>query len=366
MNRVKPARLLSKAGLLFLILNFLFGVARPSLATVSIYNLLVPGQLRFPYGRGLEHSNLTVDDLDVNFASHVITARPKAENEYRILILGDSSVWGDELSPRQAFSEQANSLGVSCQGKYLRFYNLAYPQSSILKDLLVLDRAMQYQPDMVILFETIDSFIVTEEDPFLGANQVRVESLYQRYGLEPVGGFRTAAPVQRFWGYSIVGQRRDIKRLVELQFYGLLRTGIGAEDAVHEPNRSLSNDLPASTHFRRYTDPVDLRDELDFHYLDHIMQISGDIPVIVVNEPIFIADGLNSDLRYNAYVPRWAYDQYQEIMLDYAREAAWQYVNLWDRIPQAEFTDSPLHLSEYGNLLLAEILMPAIREISCH
>ncbi|MCZ7670394.1 MAG: hypothetical protein M5U34_26160 [Chloroflexi bacterium] len=42
--------------------------------------------------------------------------------------------------------------------------------------------------------------------------------------------------------------------------------------------------------------------------------MAGDVPVLLINEPMFISSGRNSDLRYNAFYPRWAYDQYREML----------------------------------------------------
>ena len=37
-------------------------------------------------------------------------------------------------------------------------------------------------------------------------------------------------------------------------------------------------------------------------------------PIVIINVPIFISEGLNSDIRYNSFYPRWAYDEYRELM----------------------------------------------------
>ncbi len=44
--------------------------------------------------------------------------------------------------------------------------------------------------------------------------------------------------------------------------------------------------------------------------------MAGDVPVLIINEPMFISDGQNSDLRYNSFYPRWAYDQFHRLLND--------------------------------------------------
>jgi lysophospholipase L1-like esterase len=74
---------------------------------------------------------------------------------------------------------------------------------------------------------------------------------------------------------------------------------------------------------------------------------------ILVNEPMLISTGLNSDIRYNFFYPRWAYDKYRQILADHAAERDWHYLDLWDLVPAAEFTNSAIHLTPAGERLLA-------------
>jgi lysophospholipase L1-like esterase len=90
-------------------------------------------------------------------------------------------------------------------------------------------------------------------------------------------------------------------------------------------------------------------------------QIAGDIPLLIVNEPILISNGQNSDIRYNFFYPRWAYDQYRVIMAEQARQQGWRYLDLWDLVPMTEFTNSAVHLTPAGSQLLAERIAQTLR-----
>ncbi len=70
------------------------------------------------------------------------------------------------------------------------------------------------------------------------------------------------------------------------------------------------------------------------------------------------------DLRYNSFYPRWAYDQYRELLAGAAEAGGWEYLDLWDAIPANEFTDTPVHLTPEGSRLLAERLAESIRDLS--
>jgi len=83
-------------------------------------------------------------------------------------------------------------------------------------------------------------------------------------------------------------------------------------------------------------------------------QLAGDTPLIFINEPILISDGENSDTRYNFFYPRWAYDQYRNLILEKSAENGWTYYDLWDIVPMDEFTNSAVHLTVDGEAILVE------------
>ena len=85
------------------------------------------------------------------------------------------------------------------------------------------------------------------------------------------------------------------------------------------------------------------------------------MPLILVNEPIYIGDGANSDLHYNAWSPRWAYDLYRSTFAEWADTQAVSYWDAWDLIPSAEFTDSPVHLTPSGSSMLARWLSETLQ-----
>ena len=60
-----------------------------------------------------------------------------------------------------------------------------------------------------------------------------------------------------------------------------------------------------------------------------------------VNEPILISNGLNSDIRYNFFYPRWAYDEYRLQLTEHAAGRNWRYLDLWDLVPLMNLRTAP-------------------------
>jgi hypothetical protein len=89
-------RVLIITAVLFVACNVIFAALNPieALGRVSLYNGLLPGRERLPYGEDSAKSyNLSTYNIPAMFASHVI-ARPKASDEFRVIIIGDSGTWG--------------------------------------------------------------------------------------------------------------------------------------------------------------------------------------------------------------------------------------------------------------------------------
>jgi len=112
-----------------------------------------------------------------------------------------------------------------------------------------------------------------------------------------------------------------------------------------------------------YLVPIELnRDDLAFDGLAAGLARSGAVPMLIINEPMFISDGENSDIRYNSFYPQWAYDQYRILLADMAQEHNWQYVDWWDAIAPDEFTDTPVHLTAAGTQQISQMLIDWIRQ----
>ena len=282
---VHTLRVFLKAILLFVVLNALYALLEPQVGKLSLYNHLIPGRLRFPYEQEpsyyfVGYNAPVYEDFDAMFGAHIISTR-KPEDEFRLILLGDSAMWGISVQAQETLSEQINQLPIkTCHGRNVRAYNLGYP--------------------MPFLMPAETYFILPHADRYL--------RLSTTYGLALP---QLAKPVEKaaFWKKTIVGQRRHLKNIVLTQALGIpwAATGIdnheGLQPATKSPDPDVTNQLdydgllPGESyqHF----------ESLMLDVLSAGFGIAGDVPVILVNEPIFLAEGRNQHIRYNAIYPRW-------------------------------------------------------------
>jgi hypothetical protein len=190
-------RVLLKAAALFVALNALFSAANPlsAIGRLSAYNVIFPGRHRLPFGENsAEAYNLSLFQLDAMFASHEVAA-PKPPDEYRVLLIGDSSVWGILLTPEETLVGHINAADLTtADGKPVRAYNLGYPTISVTKDLMMLSRAMQYEPDMVVWLATLRRFFLGPDHRWTATGAGRCATLESLRGALGCDGCRSVLP----------------------------------------------------------------------------------------------------------------------------------------------------------------------------
>jgi hypothetical protein len=361
---IHPLRVLVKALILFIVINILFGLIDPSLGGLSAYNHLIPGRVRFPFGSANDPYVVSVDNLDVMAASHAISATKKP-GEYRVALIGDSSVWGEKISAQDSISAQWNDLNMQCDGRQIKFYNLGYPHPSIVKDLIVLDKAMEYKPDMVVWFVTLNTLIPRRLSPFIAANSEEAARVLNTYKIPYSHEDELVMQRPGFFERTLVGRRSDLARAIKLQALGLLWTATGQDKRASKPVPALSQKVDDDPKFRGWGPGTKLEKKMVFEALQAGQKIAGSIPILIVNEPVFVASGQNSDIRYNDVYPRWAYDQYREVMTAEAQKSHWKYLDLWNAVPDGEFSDTSLHVSALGERQLIQGINPALQAIAC-
>jgi hypothetical protein len=358
---------LLKAAILFIFLNLIFALINPIslLGKISAYNWLIPGRQRLPFGEVQEKAyNLSLYQLDAMFRSHEMAAH-KPPNEYRVVVIGDSSVWGYLLKPDQTLTAYLNAANLTTPGgKQVKFYNLGYPTISLTKDILILSYAMRYQPDLVIWLTTLEAFPNTKQlsSPIVQNNAAPLRSLIRAYDLR-LNPQDSKLVRLNLWQKTIVGQRRSLADLFRLQLYGVLWAATGVDQYYPETYEPPQTDLAADESFYDLLPPVLHSDDLAFDALSAGVKIVGGIPVLIINEPVFISQGENSNIRYNFFYPRWAYDQYRTNLAQFAETQGLAYIDLWDLIPSGEFTNSAIHMTPAGTARLADEIIPAVKNL---
>ena len=356
--RVRLFPVLFKTTLFFVLFNFGFVfLNRIPFGKLSLYNSIFPGRERFPFGETRESYNLSLFDLDAMFASHVLAGTQKTPDEYRVLLIGDSSVWGTLLAPEQTLAGQLNTSPFDACGRTVHAYNLGYPTISLTKDLMILDQAKGYQPDMIIWLTTLEAFPKDKQltSPIVANNPEPVRGLIAQYKLHVNPNDQALVNASK-WEQTFVSQRRAVADLLRLQIYGALWASTGIDQIYPENYERAQINLEADKDFHNLTS---LHDTLAFDILEAGLATAP--LILLVNEPMLISHGINSDIRYNFFYPRWAYDEYRQLLAERAAAHQWNYLDLWDLVPADQFTNSAIHLTPAGETLLANNITSAIQ-----
>lgn len=285
-ENISVIRIILKALSLFVLLNTLYIWVRPTM-TASLYNTtLIPGRQRLPYSGTPETAySLSLFNLDAMFASHEISA-DKPEDEYRVLVLGDSSIWGFLLTNDQTLVSNLNQSNLNTDDhKNVRFYNLGYPTISLTKDLMLLNHAMQYQPDMIIWVFTLEAF---------PPNKQFSPPIVQNNSQHPVH--------PNNFDFTLIAERRNIADVFRLQLYAPLWAATGIDQTIPEIYTPHAINLKPDPTFHG-SETISLEElALSKILAGHKITTEAGIPLILVNEPIFVSDGKNSDIRYRKSV----------------------------------------------------------------
>jgi hypothetical protein len=364
-NWLNVGRVLIKAAVLFAVFNLIFASFDPwpLLAKLSVYNAIVPGRRRLPFGSDPQRSyNLTLTQLDVMVASHEIAGDERLPDEYRVLVLGDSAVWGFLLQPDETVPVRIDAADDStADGRRIRAYNFGYPTTSLTKDLLLLSRGLEFDPDLIVWFITLESAWRENqlEAPLVQFNPeaTRALILEQHLDLNPDDArFRPTS----FWRRTIVGQRRELANSIRLQFYGLMWASTGVDRYIPTAETRERPELSSDLSYHG-TLPGDLQEnQLAFDVLSAGVALAGEVPILLINEPIYINESVEDGQYYNAAYPRWIYDAFREWLWARSEREDWSLVDLWDWLPYESFADSTVHYdAEAANALasfLAEII----------
>ncbi len=353
---IRPWRVLAKGLAVFMIFEFAFYVFHPNLQWLNVYASPALKWQRFPISTGApEDRALDVANIDAMFASHIVS-EPKAPNEYRVLVLGDSAVWGIGLTPEQTLPGQMDALRLTCGNKNVHVYNLSFPDSSATKDLMILDEAMKYQPDEIIWLITWYTLMPSAriDHILIRHNPAEYYKLAYQFDFLPKN-YQSPNLIQQ-----ITEQNRTLFRVLRYQFYSLISIATGLNQIPGSPIE-LPTQLSSDPTFQGLKPPKLYAWRVSLDQVKDFYQNAGNIPVILVNEPTQILTNVpNSNIYYNVYYPRWVYDQYRQYVSNAAVENHWNYLDLWNIFPPSYYTDTPLHLNPQGETELAKMIAPHI------
>lgn len=367
--------LILKTLLLFILFNLLYAVIDPPLDQyILLDRRSSPGSERFPQLWIPEETTdgtiflgrQFISNMPFLFGSHEVSSPARRPGEYRIFIFGDSSVWGTLLSNAETLSGQINALKLeACGGRPVVAYNLGYPSNSATKDLILMEAAQKYEPDLSIwLFSLLAFTELRQHVPFVIDNPQAVSMLVEKYGLAHQVS-SPSRPSSSLLDRTIIGRRQDLHLLVQLYLSTYITNSIGTDDP-----RILADIVPfekkpsASFTYMGIDPPADLRDYLALDTLEIANKINNG-KIIYVNEPIFIASGAHSEISYNDGYPRWAYDQYRSILEQDSAQHGWKFLDTWNLVDPERYTNGIFHMDPAGERILAERISQAIMEQVC-
>ncbi len=329
---------LFKASVLFVLFNVIYVIVQPLplLDRLTLYNRVFPGRERFSWSEHPDQSfSVSLSRLDALFASHRISGTPKTPNEYRVLFLGDSSIWGLEVAADQTVSACLDRLQRTVNGKTIRAYNLAYPAPNALRDMLILRRALDYQPDLIVWPLTLHSLVRVE---FPLSDMVLAQADEASADARAMG-FTLPLPASSWLDKSLFAQRGALAAWWQNQLQGFAWRATGIDYAPREFSTPPKFDLTDSTTYDMSAQAI-AWEVIPFGIG---MAAARNTPVLLINEPIYISSGTNSDIRYDADYPRAAYDQYRAELAARATDQKWSYLDLWNTLPPDQFVRTALH-----------------------
>jgi hypothetical protein len=372
--RINPFRVIIGGMLLFLAANLVFALIDPPLVSLTLINKVLPGFRRFPVPRVAQEKNGVsivtgefIANLDILLSSHIIAGKEKPRDEYRIVLVGDSTVWGSPLELNQTLTEQINQAQLAaCDGRQIVAYNLGYPGVSAIKDLIILsETTTNHHPDLVVWFFSLSTLVPerTRDIGFSVENNERLRVIEQATGYD--FGSEKHLPAQTsLLDRTLYGRRAELAFLLRLYMFDLkslsIRTDyLGTQNDMEFVQGHAGNEGD----FLGFGPGDNIDDLLDVDFLLAADKISGFAPVVFINEPMYIEE--NNPVRYNQVYPRWVYDQYRILLDRISRERSWIYVDLWNALLPNEFVDTVFHRTFEGETRVTRALIPVIQAEAC-
>lgn len=361
-TRRDVASLLLRTAVLFIVANVVFAAVdpMPQVSRLSLYNGVFPGRDRLPF-LGVEGVfSPTTYDIDAMFASHRI-AVPPTSDEFRVVLIGDSTVRGAGLSSAETYAGRLDAARLRApDGRRMRFYSLGIVRSNVLRDALVIENARRFKPDLILWFvcmQTLNGKNLFGHE-LVRTNQPAVQRFADRHAVHIDG----LSVQQETWlDRTIIGRRNRLKQIIDLQISGVMWTISGLETSMNFATLAPPAVRPDPLlRWAGYAPPTLPEDALRFDLMAAVLNDAGATPVIIVNEPIRLFDEAGSALRYNSSYPRWAYDEYRRRLTRFVADSATPLVDIWNLVPAEELIDNlhpwPTGTQRVGDRLAQELI----------
>ena len=272
-----------------------------------------------------------------------------------MFLLGDAGIAGWGVPDGDTLADELNELALRRIGQRVVVYNLAYPQPSALRDLLILDAALAYEPDLIVWFvtpETLNNAPSADGPTRSFTDQRRPAGRSAEEYPDLVGGWVQA-------GTCSAGPEGP--RLTTLRDQGLLP--IWLRSLSYRSGRRTLPGCPTCPRVCRLAAPalircsipasVTCRTTCGISCVRGAGQPGGRRGVGRRQPADRRGRGTGAVASYNQRYGREMYDRYREALVWFTDYYGLWYVDLWDAIPPGRFMDAPTHLDALGHKMLA-------------
>ncbi len=362
-------RVFVKAAALFVILNaaLLFTGIDPTVAVMRFNTWGVSGQPGTPR---LSVPNVYLRGqmpLEALLAAHQIAYTPKASDEFRVIVLGDSAQWGAGLNVDETLSAQLTARNVRINGKRLVVYNLAYLGPNVPRDVLILDAATRYQPDLIVWFVTAVGFSSaynatdTDFQTFFRLNRPHWEQLLTRFDQRAVGADLLLPPLSALDRLLPFHAQDALPVWIDLLLLPFMPDASVRTAAYPDAKRVIHRPIPAQVAYQGGDGTLGSADDplWQFVRIGQTLSAQSGARLLVINEPMFIS--AQSGENANTLITRRSYDTYHSAISRFATAHSLWYADLWDLIPPQKFTDTVFHADGSAWSAVAERLAAIIQ-----
>jgi hypothetical protein len=361
-------RIFLKAAALLVCANFLCLWAKidPVIALMNLnaWWLVGHGRPRLIYPN--ESNTDGVLPIDATIQAHAIAYTSHSDSTFRVAVIGDSAIMGQGLTDDETFTAQLNMRNFKIKGKRVVSYNLGYPGPNAAVQVLIMRFVLRYQPDLILWFVnpfTISDTTDSEQYNLLyRVNRLPLTQLVDDYPRD-LG----------VWGSHHLAPLPFPRNLLAIQDTSLLRTWfISLSYPFRAPNvpkiddRRITMPLPDQAYMYIGADGFAHLPTDAWAFFDVGESIAGQahLPLLLINEPIFIGQGRNSDRLYDQSFARTTYDHYRLLLAHYTQDRHFWYDDIWNLVPPVYFTDTDLHLDSEGYSLVVDHVIAVLGNAS--
>ena len=355
----------------FVVINCVYAVLQPTplIAQLTVYHSLVPPRARFSLYNDSGNA-VGVIQLDEMFATHEISSPPQPD-EFRVGMFGPSSIWGFGVNWDNTVTACINKQQARMpDGRRIHAFNLAMPLPSVIRDLMLMHRAVNYHLDAMYWFIggvgifRPHTFIAS---PVITANPNDLYAILDRYPIRLPAGQTLPDRQPSFLDRTLIGERDVLATWLQDQLAGIRLAQSNQDfgpllDLHYNPNpRDEDNLFFLDRHWSQgEVGPDDFA--LDAVNAGNDLAKDAGVPLTILDEPMWISPPGLYKIRYNPYYPRWYFDLLNQSLDQAAKVNHWNFYHWYNALDNAYFTDSPFHFTSEGACILANKLIPLIQQ----